>query len=141
MKYVLAALLILVSGAWADWPLEIIPLKHQTVDQILPMLKPFAGPDSTVTGMNGQLVIKASPENPAQLKQIIRHFYRERQHQDMTSGFYVTPWVSGDRVTGRLGEWIDLGGVIRNGQGIPNTGSVAVTGRSPMRVKVEPLSE
>ena len=267
-------ILVLLAGIWAgsalaDWPIEIIPLKHQTVEQMLPMLRPFVSEGGTVTGMNGQLVIKTSPENLAQLQQIIdkfdraprqlritvregdsasftrqgvtvegripvgeggsigigrpeagegleiraaggsktwgtdadRHvrategmpafiqtgvsvpvttgyrdgwgrFYRERSYQDITSGFYVTPWVNGDRVTleispfsgkpldqrgsyqkqeistrvsGRLGEWIDIGGASLRGQGgrqgITGLGSASVGRQTPVSVRVELLPE
>ena len=257
------------GAALADWPIEVIPLKHQTVEQMLPMLRPFISEGGTITGMNGQLVIKTSPENLAQLKQIIdkfdraprqlritvregdsasfsrqgvtvegnipvgedgsigigrpkagegldiraagssrtwgtdadRHvrategmpafiqtgvsvpvttgyrdgwgrFYRERSYQDITSGFYVTPWVNGKRVTldispfsgqpldqqgsyrkqeistrvsGRLGEWIDIGGASMQGQGgrqgITGLGSASVGRQTPVSVKVELLPE
>lgn len=267
-------IILLLTGLWvgtahADWPMEIISLKHQTVEQMLPMLKPFLSEDGTVTGMNGQLVIKTSPENLAQLKQIIhkfdrtprqlritvreeksaayrRHnldvrgqlpagkngnivmgqpearqgvqvqaaggnqtwstdanhflrategmpafiqagvsvplatgyqdgwgrFYRERSYQDITSGFYVTPWVNGQQVTldirpfsrqpldplgsyrkqeistrisGRLGEWIDIGGVSMQGQGgrqgVTGLESASVSRQTPVSVKVELLPE
>ncbi len=234
-------LLLLSPGSHADYPIEIIPLKHQTVDQILPMLQPFVAEDGAVTGMNGQLVIKTSRQNLEQLRRIIdkfdraprqlritvreghsaaynrhsvdlqgraplgekghitlgqpdrddglevrigaenrtlgtdadRHlrategmpafiqtgisapvitgyrdgwgrFYQEQHYQDITSGFYVTPWVNGDQVTldispfssqpldqggsyrkqeintrirGHLGEWIEIGGASMQGQG------------------------
>ena len=269
MRFIVLLAWLWIGTALAGWPIEIIPLKHQTVEQMLPMLKPFVSEGGTVTGMNGQLVIKTSPENLAQLKQIIdkfdraprqlritvregnsasfsrqgvavegnipvgedgnisigrpepgegldvqvagsnrswgtdadRHlrategmpafiqtgvsvpvttgyrdgwgrFYRERSYQDITSGFYVTPWVNGERVTleispfsgqpldqrgsyrkqeistrvsGRLGEWIDIGGASMQGQGsrqgITGLGSAAVGRQTPVSVKVELLPE
>ena len=260
-------LLLLISlTAEADYPIEIISLKHQTVEQILPMLRPFVSTGGTVTGMNGQLIIKTSPENLTQLRQIVEKFDRrprqlriivqqgdggsysrrgvgvngtvpvgergsvsigkpdrdglnvhiqnqnktwstdadryvrategmpafiqtghsvpvatgytdawgryrwERSYHDVTSGFYVTPWINGDRVTleispfrgqltnrpgtfriqqvdtrvtGKLGEWISIGGVNVEGQGsrqgLSGYGSTITSSRQPVSVKVELL--
>ncbi|HEC07240.1 MAG TPA: hypothetical protein ENJ12_10330 [Thiolapillus brandeum] len=267
MKQLAVLLLIFCLGsASADYPIEIIPLKHQTVEQMLPMLRPFVSDGGTVTGMNGQLIIKASPENMKQLRRIVDKFDRtprqlriavqqgdtgssfkrgvgvngtvpigdhgsvsigrpdedglnvhiqnrsrtwrtdadryvrategmpafiqtgysvpvntgytdawgryrwERSYHDVTSGFYVTPWVNGDRVTleispfrgqltnrpgtfrvqqvntrvtGKLGEWISIGGADVEGQGgregISGYGTTINSSRQPVSVRVELL--
>ncbi len=259
--------MLLMTPAWADYPLEVIPLKHQTVEQMLPLLRPFVGKDGTVTGMNGQLVIRTSPQNLAELKKIIHRFDRaprqlriavrqggagrlhrrdigvegripvgdkgsviigspgskeglhgrisdrsrsysteeeryvrategvpafiqsglsvpvistgvdpwgryrvEQRYRNVTSGFYVTPWVNGDQVTleispfaarptgtpqtfavqnlstrvsGRLGEWISIGGtaVRRDGarSDVASYGTGTVSGQEPVQIKVELL--
>jgi len=255
------ALLVWLVQAVADYPLEIIPLRHQTVEQMLPLLQPFVEQGGAVTGMNGQLIIRTSPENLRQLRAIIRKFDRaprqlriavrqggaarlqhrsmgaegtlqgekgsltigrpgdgidvhlnehnrsystdaeryvrategmpafiqsglsvplitggigpwgrpwvQQQYHDATSGFYVTPWISGDRVTleispfrtqpagagafrvqnietrvtGRLGEWIPIGGteLRRNGdqRGISSYRTGGVQSQQPVEVKVE----
>ena len=254
-------LLVWLVRAAADYPLEIIPLQHQTVEQMLPQLQPFVETGGTVTGMNGQLIIRTSPENLSQLRAIIRKFDRaprqlriavrqggatrlqhrsmgaegtlqgergsltigrpadginvhldernrnystdaeryvrategmptfiqsglsvpltiggidpwgrpwvQQQYHDATSGFYVTPWVSGDRVTleiapfrtepagagtfrvqnietrvtGRLGEWIPIGGTeLRRSddqRGISSYQTGSVQSQQPVEVKVE----
>jgi hypothetical protein len=77
MRRLVLLILILTQGlVLADYPIEIIPLRHQTVEQMLPVLKPFAGDGGTVTGMNGQLIIKASPQNLQQLRSIVNKFDR-----------------------------------------------------------------
>lgn len=259
-------LLWLCGGpALADWPLEIIPLQHQTVEQMLPLLRPFVTEGGTVTGMNGQLVLRTSPDNLAELRRIIERFDRapqqllisvrqggarhhrnrrlgvegrhtsdrgtltigrggdgihlylegrdkhlsteavrqlrvsegqpafiqsgqqlpvvttspgpwgrpwpQRQYIDATSGFSVTPWVQGDRVTleihpferrlgdargslevqtlttritGRLGEWIPLGGSHLEESGEKSGLIHHATGNrrelQPVEVKVERLA-
>ena len=255
-------LLAWLAQATADYPLEIIPLEHQTVEQMLPLLQPFVEPGGAVTGMNSQLIIRTSPENLRQLRAIIRKFDRaprqlriavrqggathlqrrsmgaegtvewergsvtigrpgegmdiymddrnrsystdaeryirategmpafiqsglsvplitggidpwgrpwvQQQYHDATSGFYVTPWISGDRVTleispfssrptgngrsfrvqdietritGRLGEWIPIGGteLRRSGseRGIISYGTGSARSQQPVEVKVE----
>ena len=266
MKRPLFMLLLLWTGsaAVADYPLEVIPLKHQTVEQMLPLLKPFVESDGTVTGMNGQLIIRTSPRNLEQLRAIIHkfdhaprqlriavrqggftHLHRgsasaegtvkgeqgsvtvgqpgdgidlylddrrrsystdseryirategmpafiqsglsvplisggldpwgrlwvQQAYHDVTSGFYVTPWINGDqvtleispfraepagtgqafriqnidtRITGRLGEWITIGGTLLQRQGdqrgITRYGTGSVQSQQPVEVKVELL--
>ncbi len=261
--------LLLSAAAWADYPLEVIPLKHQTVDRMLPLLRPFVEKDGTVTGMNGQLIIRTSPQNLAELKKIIDRFDRaprqlriavrqggagrfrqrdigvegripvgdkgsvtigkpgkeeglhgrvsdrsrsystdeeryvrategmpafiqsglsvpvistgvdpwgryrvEQRYRNVTSGFYVTPWVNGDRVTleispfaarptgtpqtfavqnmttrvsGRLGQWIPIGGTAQRRDGsqsnITSYSTGTLSGQQPIEVKVELLEQ
>ena len=266
MKKLVLVLVWALGSARADWPIEIISLKHQTVEQMLPMLQPLVEEGGTVTGMNGQLVIKTSPHNLDQLRQVVEKFDRaprqlritvqqgdtgrvsrrgvgvngklpvgeqgsvtigkprgegldvhiedrsqtwntdaeryvrategmpafiqtgysipvntgysdvwgryhiERSYHDVTSGFYVTPWVSGDRVTleispfrgqltqrpgtfriqqvetrvsGKLGEWISIGGANVDGngssQGLSGIGTAADSRHQPVSVRVELL--
>lgn len=267
MKHTVTAILLLwVNAALGDYPIEIIPLKHQTVEQMLPMLRSFVSDGGTVTGMNGQLVIKTAPENLAQLRQIVEKFdrsprqlritvqqgdtgsafrrgigvnftipigdlgsagvgrpeedglnvrmqdrsktwrtdadrylrategipafiqtgysvpittgytdawgryRRERNYHDVSSGFHVTPWINGDRVTleisphrgqltnrpgiyriqqintritGKLGEWIAIGGADVQTQGghegLSGYARTITTSRQPVSVKVELL--
>lgn len=264
MKHIVVLLLLCANATLADYPIEIISLKHQTVEQMLPLLRPLLSEGGTVTGMNGQLVIKTSPENFTQLRQVVEKFdrsprqlritvrqgdggsylrrgvgvngtvpvgehgsvivgkpdedglnvhiqdrsktwstdanryvrategmpafiqtghsvpvatgytdawgryRRERSYHDVTSGFYVTPWISGDRVTleispfrgqltnrpgtfriqqvdtrvtGKLGEWISIGGADVEGQGnregLSGYGTTITSSRQPVSVKVE----
>lgn len=65
-------LLIVSCSALADErQLEIIPLEHRLVNDILPIVQPLVEPGGTVTGMNNQLIIKSSPANIAEIKQVL----------------------------------------------------------------------
>jgi len=55
----------------ADLKLEIIPLQYRNVGEVIPMIKPFIGTGGTVTGMNNQLIIKATPEDITAVKQLL----------------------------------------------------------------------
>lgn len=69
----LAILLLGLSAAAqaGDTQLEIIPLHYSTVEDVLPMLQPFAGPGGAVSGMNGRLIVRATPANMAEIKRIL----------------------------------------------------------------------
>src|SRR4051812_787505 len=57
--------------AWAQHALEVISLKHRTVDQVLPALQPLLEPGATLSGQSGQLFVRASPQNVAELRQAL----------------------------------------------------------------------
>ena len=68
----LAAILAFLSlGAAGQQALEIIPLRHRTVEQVLPVLRPLLEPGATLTGQRGQLIVRASPANLAELRQAL----------------------------------------------------------------------
>jgi type II secretory pathway component GspD/PulD (secretin) len=50
---------------------EIVPLRYRTAEQIIPVLKPLLDSTGTITGMQNQLIIRTSPANLAQLKQVL----------------------------------------------------------------------
>lgn len=70
----LVALLALPAGAQSS--LEIIPLRSQTVDQVLPTLLPLVEPGGTLTGMNDQLFLRASPRNREEIKRVLESIDR-----------------------------------------------------------------
>ena len=72
VRLVLAALLFAIAPASiAQQPLEIIPLRHRTADQVLPVLQPLLEPGATLSGMRGQLFLRASPANADDIKRAL----------------------------------------------------------------------
>lgn len=67
------ALLLGLALAAAAEPtvLEVIPLRHRLLQEVLPVLQPLVGEGGAVTGMNDQLVIRATPANLAELKRVL----------------------------------------------------------------------
>jgi type II secretory pathway component GspD/PulD (secretin) len=66
-----AALVVACGVAAAQQEMEIIPLRAQTVDRVLPVLLPLLEPGGTLTGMNDQLFLRASPANRADIKRAL----------------------------------------------------------------------
>ena len=60
-----------VGIAFAQQPLEIIPLRHRTVEQVLPALQPLVEPGGTLSGARNQLFLRASPANAAEIKRAL----------------------------------------------------------------------
>ncbi|MGB5259115.1 MAG: secretin N-terminal domain-containing protein [Gammaproteobacteria bacterium] len=70
-------LLLLVSQAVsADYPIEVIELKSRPLEEILPVIRPLIGADGTATGMGNNLVLKASPEQVREVRQLLREIDR-----------------------------------------------------------------
>ncbi len=51
--------------------MEIVPLKHRLANDLLPTLRALVAEGGTVTGLNNQLVIRTTPANLADLKQVL----------------------------------------------------------------------
>jgi len=65
-------LLILPSIVAADPTiLEVIPLKHRTTDEIIPLIHPFLDKQGALSGMRGRLIIRATPDNLQEIKQLL----------------------------------------------------------------------
>jgi type II secretory pathway component GspD/PulD (secretin) len=50
---------------------EVITLGYRQADELIPMVRPLLAPGGTVTGMNNRLVIKTTPANLAEIKQVL----------------------------------------------------------------------
>lgn len=71
-RLVLAAALACAAGSLlAQQALEIIPLRHRTVEQVLPALQPLVEPGGTLSGQRGQLFVRASPGNLAEIRRAL----------------------------------------------------------------------
>ncbi|MDO9372046.1 MAG: secretin N-terminal domain-containing protein, partial [Gammaproteobacteria bacterium] len=66
-------LIALMQPAFADEPtLEIIPLRHLTVEQAITLVKPFLEKEGALSGWNNQLVVRTTPENLAQIRKMLQ---------------------------------------------------------------------
>ncbi len=70
------ALAVCLSGTCLaqEETLEIIPLKHLTAEQAVTLVKPFVA--GTVQGHNNRLIVRATPESLAQIREILAEFDR-----------------------------------------------------------------
>jgi hypothetical protein len=68
-----AALLLCVGAgvALAQTVVEVIPLQYRSGEQVIPMIRPLLGPDSSVSGFQNQLVIRATPAELAQVRRVL----------------------------------------------------------------------
>lgn len=72
MRRLLILVCFVFSGqAISQQVMEIIPLRYRMVDQVLPSLQPFVEPGGALSGMNNQLIVRASRNNIEQIKQAL----------------------------------------------------------------------
>ena len=65
------AVFVAAIPAYADYPIEVIELQAATLDEVIPVVRPLAGPDGTVTGMGNNLVIKAAPDRVREIRELL----------------------------------------------------------------------
>ncbi|MDQ5877459.1 MAG: hypothetical protein QG638_190 [Pseudomonadota bacterium] len=75
MKRLFVALICLLPflplQAHAQQEMEIIPLKNRTVDQVMPVIRPLVEPGGALSGMNNQLILRASRKNREEIKRAL----------------------------------------------------------------------
>jgi hypothetical protein len=60
--------------AFSDTPhlvTEVIPLDYRTVNEIIPVLRPLVTPAGSVSGLQGQLVVTATPQGMAAVRKVL----------------------------------------------------------------------
>jgi len=67
----LAVVLLVTPAAVAQTTVEVLPLKYRKSEQVIPVLQPLLGRDSSISGFQNQLVIRATPAELAQLKRVL----------------------------------------------------------------------
>lgn len=105
MKKLLTAVFLCWSLlAWAQQSMEILQLRSKSAEQVLPALLPLVEPGGTLTGMNDQLFLRASPRNRADIKralealdrparQLVIQVSTQRQGEDSSRGGNVSGQV------------------------------------------------
>jgi len=65
------ALVLAAVVARAEPVLEVIPLHHRTAEEIIPILQPMLAREGTLSGFKGQLIVRTTPDNLAEIKRIL----------------------------------------------------------------------
>jgi len=82
--------LILITGlcltrhACAANEFKIITLQHRFAEEILPAIRPLVGNEGTASAMQNNLIIRTTPENMAEIEQIISTLDTARQNLKIT---------------------------------------------------------
>jgi hypothetical protein len=74
----LALAALAASAARAE--VEIVPLRHRTADQVIAVLRPLVEQGGALSGMQNQLVIRASPKNIAELRKVLEAIDIAQRH-------------------------------------------------------------
>lgn len=136
MKYWLLPLLLLFSfNVLAQQELEIISLQHRAVEQVLPVITPFVEAGGMASGMNNQIILRASRRNLEQIKEVIANLDTppRRLMISVSNDISQENTRQGATVSGRieLGE----GGVSRiRGRFFDSTSSRSLSGSQRIQV-------
>ena len=65
------ALTLAATVGRAQTVLEVIPLHYRMAEEIIPILQPMLAREGTLSGYKGQLIVRTSPENLAEIKRIL----------------------------------------------------------------------
>lgn len=64
--------LLASAGAQAQQTvLEVIPLRHRTVPEVVPIIQPMLAREGSVSGFQGQLVVRTTPTNLEEIKRVL----------------------------------------------------------------------
>jgi type II secretory pathway component HofQ len=104
--------------------MEIIALKYHSAEQLMPMLRPLVEPGGALTGMQNQLILRASRKNIEEIKKVVASVDRQPRRL-MISVRQDASGVAGRReaeVLGRIGAG-------RASAGAPGVNERGVTAR------------
>lgn len=88
IRLVLGPALACCAGVtFAQQALEIIPLRHRTVEQVLPALQPLVEPGGMLSGSRGQLFLRASPANAAEIRRALEAIDRPAKRLQISVRF------------------------------------------------------
>jgi len=71
VKRLLAGLSLFVPLVAGGDEIAVIRLQHRTVEQVVPILQPLIDPGGGLSGMGDSLIVRSSPENIEQLRQVL----------------------------------------------------------------------
>jgi type II secretory pathway component GspD/PulD (secretin) len=66
---------LIAALAWAQ-SLEVIPLKHRSAQEVIPIVQPLLDPGAAISGQDYTLFVRTSPANLAQLRAAIEQLDR-----------------------------------------------------------------
>ena len=105
---VILLLSMLATVVLADYPLKIIPLKHRSAEDLIPVIRPMLGAGENVGGMQYQLFVRASDKGLRDIELLLAELDRARKNLKITlqqdvarSGGATSQGISGE---GRAGD-------------------------------------
>jgi type II secretory pathway component GspD/PulD (secretin) len=118
--------LLLFAPALAAQQVEVIELRHRTVEDVLPVLEPLVEPGGALSGMNGHLIVRTSPGNLQELRKVLSVIDRPARQ--------LVIRVSQNRETSGAGRSLGVSGTVEVGE---NVRVVAPGGNTPGGTGVE----
>ena len=64
-------LCLLAPVVYGITELKVITLQHRFADDLIPTIEPMVGPEGRITGYQNQLIIRANPQNMAEIEKLV----------------------------------------------------------------------
>lgn len=84
MKILFALLLSISLSAFAQTELRVFTLQHHFAKDLYSVITPLVGEDGTVTGMNNQLIVRATPAQLLEIESVIAAMDVPRANRKIT---------------------------------------------------------
>ena len=72
------------TAVFAETEFKIITLQHRFASDLLPIIEPMVGADGTATGMNNQLILRASPARMLEIEEVVAKLDAARINRKIT---------------------------------------------------------
>jgi hypothetical protein len=122
LRGVLLAAILTPLPVWPD-PLEMIPLKHRTADQVLPVLRPLLEQGGTISGTQSTLIVRTSPRNLAELKQVLASI--DKAPRRLLISVRQDASATAERRSAEIGGTLGAGRVVIGSGGLANEPGVS----------------
>lgn len=102
--------LLLFAPVLAAQQVEVIELRHRTVEDVLPVLEPLVEPGGALSGMNGHIIVRTSPGNLQELRKVLSVIDRPARQ--------LVIRVSQNRETSGAGRSLGVSGTVEVGENV-----------------------
>ncbi len=132
-SFLLAAFLSQTLAAMAQGSLEVIPLRHRSAEQVIPVLRPLMDPGGVLSGQGYQLIVRTSPRNLTDIRSALAAIDTPQRRLVISVRFDASAETAG-RAIDAQGS-LRAGGLSLDNRQFSNEGSQAA-GRSRVEVRV-----
>ncbi len=103
MKRFLATAILLFHAlvSMAQGSLEIVPLRHRSAEQVIPVLRPLVQPGGVLTGQGYQLIVRTSPGNLAEIRSALAAIDTPQRRLMVSVRFDASDAASGGEIEAR----------------------------------------
>lgn len=127
--------LITSLNIYAETEFKIITLQHRFASDLLPTITPMVGAEGTATGMQNQLILRATPERMREIESVVQKLDAERVNRRIT--------VSNTNSIQSQNDRTEATGTIRRGnviisndrRAIPNSGRIDIERNSSSTIR------
>lgn len=125
-KVLLALLVVLTLSAQANTEFKIITLHHRFASDLLPIVSSMVGEEGTATGMNNQLILRATPERMREVEAMVEELDAARVNRKITVNTNNNIQMQQDRTEASGNVKVGKATVSNDSRAKPNSGNVDI---------------